>query len=116
MYLRDQVVLVERPNEQSMRGLRQRARAVWAAIERACSEEDFRPSPSPLCRHCAFQPACPAFGGTLPTRVAPEDLLAEPQRLLTEVPRRGGPQDDVPATASSATAWAASAAVETSVA
>ncbi|HTX01193.1 MAG TPA: PD-(D/E)XK nuclease family protein [Acidimicrobiales bacterium] len=66
MYLRDQVVLVERPSEQAMRGLRQRALAVWAAIERACAEEDFRPSPSPLCRYCAFQSCCPAFGGSLP--------------------------------------------------
>jgi putative RecB family exonuclease len=68
MYLRDQVVIVERPNEQSMRGLRQRALAVWAAIGRACDEEDFRPSPSPLCRHCAFQAYCPAFGGAVPAR------------------------------------------------
>lgn len=84
MYLRDQVVLVERPNEQSMRGLRQRARAVWAAIERACCDEDFRPSPSPLCRHCAFQAYCPAFGGTVPDAAAAAVTAAR-------IPRRSSP-------------------------
>lgn len=63
MYLADQVVVVESPTDQTMRGLRQRALAVWAAIERACATEDFRPNPSPLCRYCAFQVYCPAFGG-----------------------------------------------------
>lgn len=60
MYLRDQVVVVESPTEQSMRGLHQRALAVWSAIARACSSGDFRPNPSPLCRSCAFRPSCPA--------------------------------------------------------
>ncbi len=61
MYLKDQVVVVESPTDQSMRGLAQRARAVWAAIEHACSSDDFRPNPSPLCRSCAFQVFCPAY-------------------------------------------------------
>ncbi|HUZ19592.1 MAG TPA: PD-(D/E)XK nuclease family protein [Acidimicrobiales bacterium] len=61
MYLRDQVVVVESPTDQTMRGLRQRALAVWAAIERACRTEDFRPNPSPLCKTCSFQVQCPAF-------------------------------------------------------
>jgi putative RecB family exonuclease len=64
MYLGDQVVVVDVPTDQSMRGLRQRATAVWAAIERACAEEDFRPSPSPLCKFCAFRANCPAFAET----------------------------------------------------
>lgn len=59
MYLRDQVVVVESPTDQSMRGLRQRALAIWSAIERACATGDFRPNPSPLCRYCAFQAHCP---------------------------------------------------------
>ena len=60
MYLKDQVVVVESPTDQSMRGLRQRAMAIWAAIGRACESGDFRPNPSPLCRFCAFQAHCPA--------------------------------------------------------
>jgi putative RecB family exonuclease len=67
MYLRDEIVLAESPTEQGMRGVRQRALAVWAAIDRACAAEDFRPSPSALCKTCAFQPLCPAFTGAKPT-------------------------------------------------
>ncbi|MGD0219357.1 MAG: PD-(D/E)XK nuclease family protein [Acidimicrobiales bacterium] len=66
MYLRDEVVLVESPTAQGVRGARQRALAVWAAIDRACETGDFRPSPSPLCKTCAYQALCPAFGGEAP--------------------------------------------------
>lgn len=59
MYLKDQVVVVESPTEQSMRGLRQRAMAIWSAIERSCATGDFRPNPSPLCNYCAFHAHCP---------------------------------------------------------
>jgi putative RecB family exonuclease len=38
--------------------------AVWAAIERACREEDFRPHPSALCNFCNFRAFCPAYGGS----------------------------------------------------
>ena len=61
IYLGDQVVIVEEPTDQSMRGIRQRASAVWSAIERACESGDFRPNPSPLCRFCAFRPSCPVW-------------------------------------------------------
>ncbi|HWD24634.1 MAG TPA: PD-(D/E)XK nuclease family protein, partial [Acidimicrobiales bacterium] len=61
VYLADEVVIVEEPTDQSMRGLVQRAKAVWSAIERACESGDFRPSPSPLCKFCTYQGHCPAF-------------------------------------------------------
>ena len=51
------------PSEQSIRGLRNRAGAVWTAVERACTTGDFRPRPSALCDYCSFQAYCPAFGG-----------------------------------------------------
>lgn len=63
LYLRDRVVVSAEPSDMSMRGVRQRAAAVWKAIERACEHSDFRPSPSALCNWCAFQAYCPAFGG-----------------------------------------------------
>ncbi|MGO9557581.1 MAG: RecB family exonuclease [Acidimicrobiales bacterium] len=63
LYLRDRVVVSSEPSDMSMRGVRQRAGAVWKAIERACEHSDFRPSPSGLCSWCAFQQYCPAFGG-----------------------------------------------------
>jgi len=43
--------------------LRQRAVAVWDAVQRACQREDFQPKPGRLCAHCAFHAYCPVFGG-----------------------------------------------------
>lgn len=63
LYLRDRVAVSTEPTDTSLRGVRQRAGAVWKAIERACERNDFRPNPSPLCGWCAFQSYCPAFGG-----------------------------------------------------
>lgn len=63
LYLRDRVVISAEPSDMSLRGVRQRAGAVWKAIERACEQGDFRPSPSGLCSWCSFQQYCPAFGG-----------------------------------------------------
>lgn len=63
LYLRDRVVISADTTDQSLRGVRQRAHAVWAAIERACERNDFRPNPSPLCKWCSFQQFCPVFGG-----------------------------------------------------
>jgi putative RecB family exonuclease len=63
LHLRDPVTITSVPTEQSLRGGRQRAVAVWEAIERACARDDFRPRPGPLCRFCHFQALCPAFGG-----------------------------------------------------
>ncbi len=63
LYLRDRVVISAEASEMSLRGVRQRAAAVWKAIERACERVDFRPNPSGLCGWCSFQQYCPAFGG-----------------------------------------------------
>jgi putative RecB family exonuclease len=60
---RDPQVIVAEPSEQSLRGLEVKVRAVWAAVQRACELEDFRPRTGPLCNWCAFQAYCPAFGG-----------------------------------------------------
>ncbi|MGO8876403.1 MAG: RecB family exonuclease [Acidimicrobiales bacterium] len=69
MYLRDRVVVSADATDQSLRGVHQRAKAVWVAIERACERADFRPNPSALCKWCSFQAYCPAFGGD-PARAA----------------------------------------------
>lgn len=63
LYLRDAVMISTEPSEQSTRGMITRARALWTAVERACTDDDFRPRPSSLCSWCAFQAWCPAFGG-----------------------------------------------------
>ncbi|MFP5320134.1 MAG: RecB family exonuclease [Acidimicrobiia bacterium] len=63
LYLKEPVAIVAYPSAQSIRGLQQRTSAIWAAVERACEREDFRPRTSRLCDWCAFQAYCPAFGG-----------------------------------------------------
>ncbi|MEA2844012.1 MAG: putative RecB family exonuclease [Actinomycetota bacterium] len=63
LYLSEPVAIVAEPSDQSIRGLQQRASAIWTAVEKACDREDFRPRPSRLCDWCSFQAYCPAFGG-----------------------------------------------------
>jgi putative RecB family exonuclease len=65
LHLAEPVAISLVPSEQSLRGLRTRAEAIWAAIERACQDDDFRPKPSRLCDFCAYKAYCPAFGGDL---------------------------------------------------
>ena len=62
-YLTEPLSISTNPCDQSIRGLALRAGALWAAIERACELEDFRPHPSSLCDWCAYRTWCPAFGG-----------------------------------------------------
>ncbi len=61
LYLRQPIAISSAASEQTIRGQRRRAVAVWSAIERACDAEDFRPHVSPLCDHCNFKTSCPAF-------------------------------------------------------
>jgi putative RecB family exonuclease len=63
MYLSAPEVLSIAPSEQSVTGMERRAMALWAAVERACAREDFRPNRSRLCDWCNFQAYCPAWGG-----------------------------------------------------
>jgi len=66
LYLGNEVVISAVPTEQSLQGQKRRTVAVWQAIERACSDGDFRPKASPLCRYCSYQALCPVYGGTPP--------------------------------------------------
>lgn len=63
LYLAEPMSISTTPSDQSIKGMAVRAQAIWAAVERACREEDFRPHPSGLCNFCAYQAYCPAFGG-----------------------------------------------------
>lgn len=73
LYLSEPMAITTEPTDQSLRGLQIRTQAVWAAVERACERDDFRPKVSRLCDYCAFRAWCPAFGGdpaAAPTRRA----------------------------------------------
>jgi putative RecB family exonuclease len=61
LHLREPIAISTMASEQTIRGQRRRAVAIWTAIERACDKEDFRPHTGPLCAFCHFKPDCPAF-------------------------------------------------------
>jgi putative RecB family exonuclease len=88
LYLRGPLSIEAVPSEQSVRGSQRRAGAVWAAIERACADEDFRPKPSGLCSWCHYQALCPAFGGTPPDAAAVRDAAVAPVALDLAAPAR----------------------------
>ena len=71
LYLSTGETIVARPTEQSVKFLPRRTLAVFNAVEKACLAGDFRPHTSNLCKVCAFQQWCPAFGGD-PERAAAE--------------------------------------------
>lgn len=62
-YLQKPEMIIAEATEQSVGGVQRRTTALWNAICRSCSRDDFRPSPSRLCDWCAFKAYCPAFGG-----------------------------------------------------
>jgi len=66
MYLSDGDALTYSPDEGELVRFERTLQAIWAAIERAVSTGDFRPSPSRLCSWCDHQAVCPSFGGTPP--------------------------------------------------
>ena len=63
MYLRTGETIEAIPTERSIKFLHQRTTAVWQAVAKACTTDDFRPRPSNLCKSCSYQRWCPAFGG-----------------------------------------------------
>jgi putative RecB family exonuclease len=66
LYLGDGEALTYAPDEAELVRFERTLQAIWAAIERAVSTHDFRPSPSRLCGWCDHQAFCPSFGGTPP--------------------------------------------------
>lgn len=63
LYLTKPEAIIAVPSEQSIAGVTRKSEAVWKAIVIACSRDDFRPRPGPLCNWCNYQAYCPAFGG-----------------------------------------------------
>jgi putative RecB family exonuclease len=83
MYLKSGETIETVPSPQSVKFITTRTKAVWSAVERACTTGDFRPNQSNLCNWCSFQQWCPAFDGN-PDLAETEaraayDALLEPQ-------------------------------------
>ena len=79
------------PSEQTIRGQRKRAVAVWTAIERACDAEDFRPHVGPAVRPLPLQGFLPRVrrvtGPTMSTLDEAVDAAFEPLRGQPAVDR-----------------------------
>lgn len=87
-YLSKPEAIIAYPTEQTVRGVERRTSALWDAIGRACSKDDFRPSPGPLCNWCGFKAYCPAHGGDPAQAVelrGPGTVVAPKLPLLAEV-------------------------------
>ncbi len=95
LYLGSGEVLRYEPDEADLRATERKVVAVWAAIERATENRDWRPSPSKLCDWCDHQALCPAFGGTPPELpVLPVPVVPQ-ARAADERPSPHSPADEV---------------------
>jgi len=61
MYLNGPTMYRLEVDDAQLDAMDKQLRALWAAIERAMSNERFPPRPGRLCDWCAFQPMCPAW-------------------------------------------------------
>jgi putative RecB family exonuclease len=94
LYLGSGEVLRYQPDEADLRATERKLHAVWAAIQRATEQNDWRPSRSKLCDWCTHQAICPAFGGTPPPLPGP--AAAVPQaRVPDERPSPSTPGDEL---------------------
>jgi putative RecB family exonuclease len=84
MYLKTGETIETIPSAQSVKFITTRTKAVWAAVERACTTGDFRPNQSNLCNWCSFQRWCPEFNGN--PDLAETEARAAYEALLTPTP------------------------------
>jgi len=61
LFLGEPAAVVIEPNPRTLRAAQARVDGVWAAVNRSCERNDFRPQPSGSCEHCVFNTRCPAF-------------------------------------------------------
>lgn len=85
LYLKDAEICDYTPDVEELVRFERTLVALWAAIQKATAERDFRPKPSRLCGWCAHQALCPAFDGTpppFPEQVPP--AVALPDRPVAD--------------------------------
>jgi putative RecB family exonuclease len=63
LYLSKPEAIITTPSDASITGVMRKTDALWSAIVRACTKDDFRPHPGFLCNYCAYKPYCPEYGG-----------------------------------------------------
>jgi putative RecB family exonuclease len=83
LYLKDAEVCDYTPDTEELARFERTLVALWAAIQKATAERDFRPKPSRLCGWCSHQALCPAFDGTPPPFPESPPLPIEPDGPVT---------------------------------
>ncbi len=66
LYLSDPVSIVAVPNELSIKGIKNKSKAIDSAVKSACQNNNFQPKESALCGWCGYHELCPVKGGTIP--------------------------------------------------
>lgn len=61
LYLNGPTLYTHPVDDKQLDGIDRQLRALWVAIERAMSSNNYPPRPGRLCDWCAFQTICPAF-------------------------------------------------------
>jgi putative RecB family exonuclease len=84
LYLKDAEVCDYTPDTDELARFERTLVALWAAIQKATAERDFRPKPSRLCGWCSHQALCPAFDGTPPPFPESPSLPVEPDGPVTD--------------------------------
>jgi putative RecB family exonuclease len=94
LYLGSGEILRYEPDEADLVATERKLEALWAAIQRATEQGDWRPRTSRLCDWCSYREAlCPAWGGTPPP--LPADPPSEPADEDPEAPSPRGFGDEV---------------------
>lgn len=78
VYLGNSEVLTYEPDERDLLATERKVQAVWDAIRAASEIGVFEPRPGSICRWCAHQALCPAYGGSPPPYPESAVTLTEP--------------------------------------
>lgn len=77
VYLGNGEMLRYVPDERDLLATERKIEAIWQAIRLADESGDWQPSPGWMCRMCAHQALCPAYGGTPPPLPSASDQRGE---------------------------------------
>ena len=95
LYLGSGEILRYEPDEADLRATERKVEAIWAAIQRATENGDWRPNPTRLCDWCDHQALCPAYGGT-PPELPVLPVPTVPAARDATLPAGGLPDDERP--------------------
>ncbi len=91
MYLKVMDSMILTPSRVELEYFERDLEDLWAKIQGDGAQGTFRPQPSKLCKWCAFQSLCPAYGGTPPAYPGWPGSRADGAGEAGEAGEAGGP-------------------------